>query len=108
MRCIAKSHTSPRGGSSERGRGGLISPAAGSSSFPERRPQCNHYKYRYNSTTTSTNTAGSTPDDRGDHPGVQEAVWQTKARDSDAESDDDASGGEEERGEEEEEECDEQ
>ena len=53
-------------------------------------------------------TAGSAPDDRGDHPGVQEAVWQTKARDSDAESDDDASGGEEERGEEEEEECDEQ
>ena len=48
-------------------------------------------------------TAGSAPDDRGDHPGVQEAVWQTKARDSD----DDASGGEEERGEEEEE-CDEQ
>ena len=107
MRCLAKSHTSPRGGSSERGRGGLISPAAGSSSFPERRPQCNHYNYHYNSTTTST-TAGSAPDDRGDHPGVQEAVWQTKARDSDAESDDDASGGEEERGEEEEEECDEQ
>ena len=70
MRCLAKSHTSPRGGSSERGRGGLISPAAGSSSFPERRPQCNHYNYHYNSTTTST-TAGSAPDDRGDQQIIQ-------------------------------------
>ena len=99
-------HTSPRGGSSERGRGGLISPAArpesGAGQVVSRSGGPN-VTTTITTTTTST-TAGSAPDDRGDHPGVQEAVWQTKARDSD----DDASGGEEERGEEEEEECDEQ